>query len=291
MSERISTALVYSDDPKMIERVRTALGQGYRVLQATTVKDAVFRCENEEVHVILHRTQRSDFGQSGGLFQWALRNKKMCQVPWIILGSDLESSELTAPHKHVKQLKNEWQDVDLQNMLSGVFFGKGDVVRSLIDVRFVNPIVNTVVEVLKTMAQVELRMGTPSVRKVGEKGTSQGDISGIIAVTSNSFSGALAITYQKSLILKIFSTMMSEPKAEIDEEVQDAVMELTNIIFGNARRDLNLQGHSISPAIPSVITGSPHEIRHSSKGFRLCIPFASDFGEAFLEVLVAPQGQ
>jgi chemotaxis protein CheX len=83
--------------------------------------------------------------------------------------------------------------------------------------------------------------------------------------------------------------MLGSEAQEINDDVKDCVSELTNIIFGNAKRDLNAAGHTISAALPSVITGKGHEIRHAVQGICLVIPFSSTFGKVNVETVINTQ--
>lgn len=78
--------------------------------------------------------------------------------------------------------------------------------------------------------------------------------------------------------------MFNEKKSEIDEEVKDAVGELTNMISGASRRALERIGHHFQGAIPSIISGHSHEVRHVTKGPILSIPFSTDAGNFTVEV-------
>jgi chemotaxis protein CheX len=60
--------------------------------------------------------------------------------------------------------------------------------------------------------------------------------------------------------------MFGEDQKEINEEVKDAAGELTNVISGDSRRRLEEIGHRFIGAVPSVISGQGHEVKHITKG-------------------------
>ena len=70
----------------------------------------------------------------------------------------------------------------------------------------------------------------------------------------------------------------------LNEEIADAVGELTNMISGQARRELDEIGKVFKAAIPSVVTGKRHTIRHYGNGPKIAIPFQTDGGEFTIEV-------
>jgi chemotaxis protein CheX len=145
---------------------------------------------------------------------------------------------------------------------------------------FINPFLESTVNVLKTMAFVEPVPGKPYL-KTG--GGSTGDVSGIVGITGDA-EGSLCITFSRGCILFIISQMFGEEQKEINDEVKDAVGELTNVISGDSRRRLEEVGHHFLGAVPSVISGQGHEVKHITKGPILSIPFGTPGGNFTVEV-------
>jgi chemotaxis protein CheX len=147
-------------------------------------------------------------------------------------------------------------------------------------VEIINSFLEATVSVIKTMASVDLTPGKPFIKKGS---ISTGDISGIVGMAGES-EGSLSLSFSKGCILYIVSSMFGEPINAINEEVKDAVGELTNMISGDARRRLETAGIVYQGAIPSVITGPGHEIRHVTKEPIISIPFDSANGGFHLEL-------
>ncbi|MBP1715300.1 MAG: CheC domain protein [Deltaproteobacteria bacterium] len=145
---------------------------------------------------------------------------------------------------------------------------------------FINPLLEGTVSVLKTMASVEPVPGQPFIKKGG---SATGDVSGIVGITGDA-EGSMCLTFAKESILFITSQMLGEEQKEINEDVKDAVGELTNMISGDSRRRLQEVGHNFSGSIPSVISGYGHEVKHISRGPVLSIPFTTQAGKFTLEV-------
>lgn len=145
---------------------------------------------------------------------------------------------------------------------------------------FINPFLEATISVLKTMASIEAIPGKPYIKKGS---TATGDISGIVGITGDP-EGSLCITFSKDCILKIMSCLFHEDQRNINDEVKDAVGELTNMISGDARRRLEEMGYRFLGAIPSVISGMGHEIKHITKGPILSIPFRTQGGNFTVEV-------
>lgn len=144
----------------------------------------------------------------------------------------------------------------------------------------INPFLEATVSVIKTMAFVDIQAGKPFIKK---STVSRGDISGVVGITGES-EGSLSLTFSKECICQIVGNMFGEPCNDITEEVKDAVGELTNMISGDARRRLEALGIQLAGAIPSVITGPGHEIRHVTKEPIISIPFATGNGDFNIEL-------
>jgi chemotaxis protein CheX len=75
--------------------------------------------------------------------------------------------------------------------------------------------------------------------------------------------------------------MLGEEHTAIDKDIEDAVGEITNMISGNARKLLEAEGYTITAAIPTVVSGRDHKIKHVLGGASIIIPFEID-GEPFV---------
>ncbi len=145
---------------------------------------------------------------------------------------------------------------------------------------FINPFLEATESVIKTMAFVDVIPGKPYIKKGS---SASGDISGIVGITGEA-EGSLCITFSKDCILGIIGKMLGEKLKEINEDVKDAVGELTNMISGDSRRRLQELGFNFQGAIPSVVSGIGHEIKHVTRGPILSIPFSSPAGNFTVEV-------
>lgn len=134
---------------------------------------------------------------------------------------------------------------------------------------YVNPFLNGAVNVLKTMAFVDPKPGKPFVKK--DK-MAIGDISGVIGLTGST-RGAVVVSFSRQCALNVISSMMGETYTELNDEVRDAVGEITNMVSGDARRALSELGANFEAGIPTVIVGKGHEITSMAKGMCLAIPF------------------
>lgn len=148
------------------------------------------------------------------------------------------------------------------------------------NVKFINPFLEGTVNVLKTMAFVEPRVGKPYVKM---DSMARGDISGIIGLTGSA-TGSLALSFSEGAIVKIVSNMLGEDIKDMNSDIKDAVGEITNMVSGVARKNLEAEGFYIQAAIPTVVTGKNHSIAHVKGGPSLIIPFEIDQGSFVVDV-------
>ncbi|RLB87626.1 MAG: chemotaxis protein CheX [Deltaproteobacteria bacterium] len=148
------------------------------------------------------------------------------------------------------------------------------------DVKLINPFIDATICVLETMAFVKVMPGKPYLKK---DNFAVGDVTGILGLTGIA-NGTIAVTFEEKCILTIVSNMFGEPMDTLNDDISDAVGELTNMISGQARRGLEQMGKVFKAAIPSVVTGKNHSIRHYSEGPKIAIPFNTDGGNFTIEV-------
>jgi chemotaxis protein CheX len=148
------------------------------------------------------------------------------------------------------------------------------------DAKLINPFVDATVKVLETMAFTKVRAGKPYLKK---DEVALGDVSGILGLTGEG-NCTISVSFARQSILPIVSNMFGEKMEELNDEIRDAVGEITNMISGQARKELAELGRSLQAAIPVVIMGENHTITHVSRHTVTAIPFSTDSGDFTVEV-------
>jgi chemotaxis protein CheX len=149
------------------------------------------------------------------------------------------------------------------------------------NVDFINPFLDAAKNVLETMAQVSVKPKTPYIKK---QPLSYGEVTGIIGVASKTIKGVMVLSFSDSCILRIVANMLIEPlKEKIDDEIIDAVGELTNMICGGAKASLSKLDHHFELTIPTMVVGTGVEIKHYTKAPIIVIPFETEFGPFVVE--------
>lgn len=148
------------------------------------------------------------------------------------------------------------------------------------DVRFINPFIESTIHVLKTMSSITARVGRPYLKK---DQVAKGDVSGIIGLAGD-VKGSISVSFKEKCILSIVSNMFGETMTVLNDEVKDAAGEISNMISGQARQKLELIGRNLQASIPIVIMGKDHTISHITKDKIVAIPFMTDSGDFTIEV-------
>ena len=146
---------------------------------------------------------------------------------------------------------------------------------------FVNPFLMSLINVMNTMAQLELKPGAP--RKKSDE-LARGDVSGLIGLVGPQTRGSFSISFEKSLALEVMRRMLGEAPTSINEEVTDMVGEITNMVTGGAKRMLAEKGYDFDMATPVVVSGPSHTISHKTDSTKLLMPFESEYGRATIEI-------
>jgi len=148
------------------------------------------------------------------------------------------------------------------------------------DVNHINPALNSIVNVLTTMAGITPSIGKPSVKK---NEISLGVVSGLIDLAGKETSGSLAISFSKPVALEIAHNMLRMETDVVDEMVEDLVGEIANMMAGGAKAIYEQQGVNFELTLPCVIAGENHQIKHSVKGTTILLPFNTEAGDFYVE--------
>lgn len=148
------------------------------------------------------------------------------------------------------------------------------------NVKYINPLLHSTVNVLSTMAFIEATPGRPEIKSTLQ---TLGDITGFIDLNGAHIDGWLAISFSQSTILKITHNMLGEESASIDETIVDAVGEITNMISGGAKRIYAERGLDIDMARPSVLVGKGQTITERQLGHIVKLPFTTPAGDMHVE--------
>ncbi|MBN2296265.1 MAG: chemotaxis protein CheX [Pirellulales bacterium] len=148
-------------------------------------------------------------------------------------------------------------------------------------VEYINPFIKSIGNTFNTMLNCELKRGD-----IGYKPNTHPlySVSGVIGLSGRAV-GTVVLSLSKEVALKAATTMLLTEATEVNDEVLDAVGELTNIVAGGAKSEL--EEYQLAVSLPNVITGCNHEVHFPTNVRPICIPFDSNWGELSLEVGLA----
>lgn len=151
------------------------------------------------------------------------------------------------------------------------------------DKNFINSFVEGVIKTLENMAQTTAKPGRPSIAKNTEF---QCDILGVIDIHSGPLHGTLYLCFPRQTVFKIIECMIDEIHTEMNEQVVDAVGEITNMIYGQAKTNLNEMGFEFEMAIPKVALPPYNQLSPNGRT-ALQLPFSTQDDLTFsLEIVV-----
>ena len=145
------------------------------------------------------------------------------------------------------------------------------------DVRYINPFLASIQNVSQTMLGLPLHLGKPFIKP---DLSPLYDISVTIGLTGIT-TGCVVMSLSKAMALELASALCQLKLTEIDDDVVDALGEITNMIAGSAKKDFPNQGTSVS--IPSVTLGK-HQVLYPSGVPIIAIPCETSVGRMVLDI-------
>lgn len=156
-----------------------------------------------------------------------------------------------------------------------------------IDILVINALLDSFMQVLTKMADMELKTGLPTGEpEIKQDNLARGDVSSMMALNSIDLDGSIAISFTKPVIIDLAQRMLGCPLTDLeeDETILDLTGEITNMIVGGTKRILSEHGFDIDMASPVLLSGESHQINHHTGGKTIILPFKLDAGEVFLEI-------
>ena len=142
---------------------------------------------------------------------------------------------------------------------------------------------NAVTQAMKQTFGVDV---VPGAYEVGEGMVSLvGDVSGVIGMAQSQLEATLTLCLTFETVRNVLPQVIGKTVSITHEMAVDAVGEITNMIFGQIKTDLNGRGYKLKLGIPCVVTGKGHFVSQFHRGKHMIVPFQLD-GQLF-QVYVA----
>ncbi|MDP6468811.1 MAG: chemotaxis protein CheX [Pirellulaceae bacterium] len=144
---------------------------------------------------------------------------------------------------------------------------------------YINPFLLATHNVFETMLQCELTRGELGIT---DQFQSQHEVSGIIGLSGEKGSGTVVLSLARSVAVRATGMLLGIEKESIDEDVIDAIGELTNMVAGAAKSEL--ESLSMTLSLPMVVMGENLLVGFDKEVRPLVIPFECDWGPLSLEI-------
>ncbi|MBF0362111.1 MAG: chemotaxis protein CheX [Oligoflexia bacterium] len=156
-------------------------------------------------------------------------------------------------------------------------------------IEFSRPFIQAAKVVFETMVFTKIEPGKPSIKK---DTMSRGDVSAVLGITgkfekdgkAEDVKAMLVLSWPYDTYVKIANAMLMESFTEFNDAISDVGAEISNMILGNAKRDLRGLGYILDMSIPSTIGGPNHTINYPPGTTVVLIPIISAHGEFFMEL-------
>lgn len=148
------------------------------------------------------------------------------------------------------------------------------------DANLVNPFIEATLGVLETTASTEAEPGKPFLKRDQK---ALGDITGVIAL-SGEFNASISVSFTKDGILSIVSKMFGEELTELNDEIKDAVGEISNMISGQVTNNIATLGDSLKAVLSTVIIEENHSVPHIGQFPVVAFPFKTATGDFTIEM-------
>ena len=264
------------------------------VVRAKDGAEAAIKTENQKFDMVLIDTEVPRLMDGG--FVYGLATYKNTQDAELIVISQRELGDLPEALRGcqffkkpvtpdelivamIKVLNSEHQGSPSKDPATGAA-----AVKFAVDVRVINAVINATTNVLAQFGVRSVTMG-----KAGPKSPHEpllGEVSSIIEIKSQAFQGHLCISFDKASYLEVVSTMLMEEQTELTPDNQDAVGEINNIIFGNAKAEISNYGVQLTT--PKVILGAKQVVACAQGSAGMLIPFNTGKGNFYISVVAVP---
>lgn len=263
------------------------------VVRAKDGAEAAIKSENQKFDMVIIDTEVPRLMDGG--FVYGIHTYKNTQDAEVIVISQRELSELPESLQRSRYFKKPVTPSELINAMVSIlniqYQGKkpdeatsAAAVKYAVDVRVINAVIKATTNVLTQFGVKNIKM--QGAKTMAANTPLQGEVSSVIDIRSKYFKGYLTVSFDKSSFLELVSSMLMEPQTEITPDNQDAVGEINNIIFGNAKSEITSYG--VEMTVPKVIMGKDQTIPTLPGAAGMLIPFATDAGEFYLSVVALP---
>lgn len=256
------------------------------LVRAKDGAEAAIKSENQKFDVVVIDTDVPRLMDGG--FVYGIHTYRNTQDAEVMLVSHKEFEELPEslqrrstlfkkpinPHELVSALTNILNSQNPSPLSSAKF---------AVDVRVINAVIKAAGKVL---SQYGLQCKMDKAMPQSPTDVLPGEVSSVIDIKSLSFQGLLSISFDKQSYLELVSAMLMEEQTDITPDNQDAVGEINNIIFGNAKAEITNYG--VEMTVPRILMKATQALDVPQGSAGMQIPFATEKGRFYLRLVAFP---
>ena len=141
--------------------------------------------------------------------------------------------------------------------------------RTATELAYAGPFAEAARHVFRTMLGLEVTTSPPQLKHTTRV---SGEVTGIMGLAGD-MKGTVTVSLTERAALLITGTLLGEEYDRVTPDVVDAVGELTNILLGRARSELEATGLRLSASLPTVVVGKDVEVNLITRLPIVSIPF------------------
>ena len=140
-------------------------------------------------------------------------------------------------------------------------------------------------EVFSLMLGLPVECGTAYCEQAGDQ-----NFDGVVALVglAGAYVGAGRISCSAQFACTVSSAMLASEYPAVNEEVLDAMAEVTNMIIGNVKSQIEDEYGSMGLSIPTVIYGRNYKARSTTAAAWTVVPFHSGDERMDVRLCLAP---
>lgn len=263
------------------------------VVRAKDGAEAAIKSENQKFDLVLIDTEVPRLMDGG--FIYGLLSYKNTQDADLMVVTNRDFADLPDALKHSKHFKKPVSPQELVSAMIQILNSEhhgapiaapaaATASKYVVDVRVINAVIKATMHVLG-----QFGVGSVKMEKAGPKAPQDpllGEVSSIVDINSAAFQGFLSISFDKGSYLEVVSSMLMEEQTDLTPDNEDAVGEINNIIFGNAKAEISNFG--VQMTVPKVVIGQNKCIPCPTGSAGMLIPFTTTRGKFYITVAAFP---
>lgn len=278
MELKAASGIIICDDPETMESIKIALGPVVKNLIATKTSDEAYqRASRGAFDFYVVRTKKPHIGAQNSLFHWCRKEKGHAHSQWFVLGTDIETPEMTKPYPQVNVMPDATDYVGLLHKMREKFPATAAPAAPVnsVGAAELKPMLASAVTALRAVLGQELKGGEIRTQ-LGAPVKS--DVMGSLTLGTAKLTGSVAIHLPRSAMSRIQESVHATKPEEV-------LGRFTGLVSEAARKEFAVAGHKDLSASPDP-EGAGYRENLKSQQVYLCVPFETSYGPVTVECLV-----